>query len=82
MDEAVKILIIIVSSALTLLLIVGIIAGIIVVRLLKDVKSLVNKAAHVIESTEAVGDFLRHAKGPWLILKIIKGLVNNAKKEG
>jgi hypothetical protein len=81
MNEAFKILVIIVSSVLSLFLIVCIAAVVTVTRLLKDVRRLVQKAEKLVESTEAVGEALRHAKGPLFLFKLIQGIVGATKKE-
>ncbi|HUC87942.1 MAG TPA: hypothetical protein VMR95_02240 [Candidatus Binatia bacterium] len=81
MNEAFKILVIIVSSVLSLFLIVCIVAVITITRLLKDVRLLVQKAEKLVESTEAVGEALRHVKGPLFLFKLIQGIVGATKKE-
>jgi hypothetical protein len=80
MDETLKILIIIVSSALSLFLIVCIVIGIISVRILRDVRRLTRKAEKVIDSAESVGEIFRQATGPLSIIKILRNIVKAAKK--
>jgi uncharacterized protein (UPF0335 family) len=80
MDEALKILIIIVSSALSLFLIVCIVIGVISVRILRDVRRITRKAEKVIDSAESVSEIFRQATGPLAIIKILRNIVKAAKK--
>lgn len=80
MDETLKILIIIVSSALSLFLIVGIVVGIVIYRILQDVRRITQKAERVIDSAESVGEIFRQATGPFFIVKLLRNIVKSAKK--
>jgi uncharacterized protein (UPF0335 family) len=80
MDEALKILILIVSSALSLFLIVCIVIGVISVRILRDVRRITRKAEKVIDSAESVSEIFRQATGPLAIIKILRNIVKAAKK--
>jgi hypothetical protein len=80
MDEAFKLLVIIVSSVLSILVIVGIIAGIIVIRLLRDVRRITAKAEKVIASAESVGEVFRKVSGPVAISNVIRNIIKATKK--
>ena len=80
MDEAFKVLVIIVSSVLSVFLLVGIIAGIFVVKVLRDIRRITAKAERVIESAESVGDVFRHVSGPLGILKVLRSIMKATKK--
>jgi hypothetical protein len=78
-NDAASILVIIISVLLGLMLLVSIIAGVMVVRLLKTVKRVVAKAEEVMDSAEAVADAFKNVKGPLGALKLVKNLAELAK---
>ncbi len=77
MDFAFKLLVIIVSSALTLFLIVGIIAVIRLIGVLSSLKRITQKAEKIADSAEAVGDFFRKSAGPVALGKFITNIAES-----
>lgn len=64
MDTASQILLIIVSSVLTIFLIVGIVLLVAVIRLIKGVRRVADKAESLVTSAEAATEMLRKTAGP------------------
>ena len=80
MEHAQSILVIIVSSLLSLALLLGIVILVMVIRLVKTVRRVVEKAEHVIQSAEAATDVLKNAGGPLAVLKIVRNIMKMADK--
>jgi hypothetical protein len=74
MDKAAEVLVIIVSGALSIFLLVGIIAGIKVVQLISSLKRIANKAESIADSAEVVGDFFRKSAGPVAFTRFIANI--------
>jgi hypothetical protein len=80
MDEATEILVIITSSVLILFLLLGILAAIQFLLLLKKVKKLVQKAENVTVTVEVIGDTFRKASTTVGIGSIISNIANSFSK--
>ncbi|HEY5667929.1 MAG TPA: hypothetical protein VIR03_02065 [Candidatus Saccharimonadales bacterium] len=76
-----EILVIILAAALALFLLLAIAAAVLIIRLLRTLKQIVDRAEHVVESAEAVGEFFSKAAGPVGILRIIQALVDHKRKK-
>lgn len=50
-----------------------------VVRLIKTIRTIVEKAERVVESAEAVGDVFKRAAGPMSILRFIQGVMDHKR---
>lgn len=77
MDTAFKLLVVIVSSVLALFLLLAIVALIKVIMLIHRIKRLADKAEHLADSAEAVGDFFKKNSSP---LTILANIVESARK--
>jgi hypothetical protein len=78
-NDAASVLVIIISVLLGLMLIISIVAGVMVLRLLRVVKRVVAKAEEVVDSAEAVADAFKHVKGPLGTFKLVKNLMEMAQ---
>lgn len=84
MDTSTHILVIILSIFLALFLLLGIIIAIQVIRLLKAINGIVQKAESIVETAESVGRVFRNASGPLaaarLLANIVEGVSNHNKR--
>ncbi len=80
MNTAESILVIITSSFLVLFLVVAVVAGVMLIKLLKSIKHVVVKAEEVIDSAEAVADSFKNVGGPLAALKLLKNIVELVNK--
>lgn len=71
---------IIVSSALTVFLLVLILALVYVLKVLKQVKRITERAENVAGSVEAAATTFERAASPLALLKLIGGIVEGAAK--
>lgn len=74
MDNAEKILVIILASALAVFLVIGIIALIKFVQILDHIKTITQKAEHIAEQAEAVGAFFQKTAGPIALGKLLSNI--------
>ncbi len=74
MDQAVRVLIIILASVLTLFLLLAIIAIIKLIQVLQSLKRIVAQAEKIADSAEAVGEFFKRSKGPLALGKFIANI--------
>lgn len=74
MDTAFKVLVIIVSAALSLFLLGAIIATIKIIQLIKSLKRISEKAEKIVDSAEAVGEFFHRSAGPVALGKFIANI--------
>jgi hypothetical protein len=79
MQHAESILVIIVSSLLSLVLIAAVVAIIIVVRLVSQLRKVVNKAEQAIDSAEAAASVIKNVGGPLSVLKILDNVISTVK---
>ena len=83
MQHAEEILVIIVSVALTLFLLAGIIMLVLLARLLATVRHVVEQAEHLVESAGQAAEVLRNISGPLAVFKVIRNIlkaVENTRK--
>ncbi len=80
MNTAESILVIITSSFLVLFLIVAIVATVAVIKLIKRVRIIIDKAEDVIDSAEQVADAVKNVGGPLAIFKLVKNIVELVNK--
>jgi hypothetical protein len=59
-----QILVVILSTALAVFLILGIYLLVLTIKVVKSVKRVTDKAEHLADKAEAVGEFFHHAAGP------------------
>lgn len=74
-----QILLTILSGALALFLIVGIVASVKVVQILDHIKKLTEKAEAIADKAEAVSEFFQASAGPAGIAKLISNIVSSVK---
>jgi type II secretory pathway pseudopilin PulG len=85
MEQAETILVIITSSLLSLLLIVGIVLAVAIYKLVKSIRRIADRAEDIVDSAEAVTEAFRNVSGPLSVLKTVQNiisLVNDHKKPG
>jgi uncharacterized protein YpmB len=82
METASWILLIVVSSALTIFLIVAIVAGVYFVKILKQVKRITEQAESVVDSVESAAHTFEKAASPLAVLKLVGNIVEQATKFG
>jgi hypothetical protein len=80
MDTAAETLLIVVSAALTIFLIVLIVAISYFIGILKQVKRLTAQAESAVDSLESAANTLKNTASPLAVLKLIGNIVNQASK--
>lgn len=80
MDTSFDILVIILSVFLAIFLVLAIIIAVLVLKLVKHIKLVTEKAEHIIENVEHVGDTFRNAAGPLALFRIVSNIVNIVSK--
>jgi len=71
MDTAERVLVIFLSAALAIFLVLAITALIFVIQIARKVKRITERAEHLAQQAESVGEFLRQAAGPLAIGRIM-----------
>jgi hypothetical protein len=74
-----QIILIILASALAIFLILSVAIAVMVIRLVKTIRVIADKAERVVESAEAVGDVFKKAAGPMGILRFIQGVMEHKR---
>jgi hypothetical protein len=85
MEQAETILVIITSSLLALLLLIGIVLAVMIIKLVKSIRHIAIKAEGFIDSAEAVTDAFKNVSGPLAMVKMVQNIVsmvNDHKKSG
>jgi hypothetical protein len=80
METASWVLLIVVSSALTLFLIVLIVAMVYLIGVLKQVKRITTQAESAVDSIEAAAASVQRAASPLAVLKLVGNIVSQASK--
>jgi ABC-type multidrug transport system fused ATPase/permease subunit len=80
METASLVLLIVVSSALTVFLIVLIVAGVYFINVLKQVKKITAQAESAVDSIEAAAAAVQRSTSPLAVLKLIGNIVSQASK--
>jgi hypothetical protein len=80
METASLVLLIVVSSALTIFLIVMIVAVSYFIGILKQVKRIAIQAESAVDSIESAAATFQRSASPLAVLKIIGNIVNQASK--
>lgn len=79
MNTSEHILVIVLAAALALFLLLAIIISVQIVRLLRMVQHIAQKAEAVIESAESVGTVFKNAAGPMALVRVIRNMVHMAQ---
>lgn len=80
MDTAANILVIVLSVFLAIFLILGIIVAIEVIRLVRVIHRVADRAETVMESAETVGSIFKNVSGPLALFKVARNIVKAVKK--
>jgi ABC-type multidrug transport system fused ATPase/permease subunit len=80
METASLVLLIVVSSALTVFLIVSIVAISYFIGVLKQVKRIATQAESAVDSIESAAATFQRSASPLAVLKLIGNIVNQASK--
>jgi ABC-type multidrug transport system fused ATPase/permease subunit len=80
METASLVLLIVVSSALTIFLIVLIIALVYFIGVLKQVKRITTQAENAVDSLESAAATIQRTASPLAVLKLIGNIVGQASK--
>ena len=82
MTGAEQFLVIVLSIFLTVSLLLSIIFLVIAIKVIRAVRRLTERAEHLANRAEAVGEFFTHAAGPIAIGRLLSTLVENVFKQG
>jgi hypothetical protein len=89
METSQDILVIILATVLAVLLVLSIVVAVLVIKLLGAVKRITDKAEHVIDTAEHVGEVFSNATGSLALFKIVRNVADmvakhssNTKKKG
>lgn len=77
MDTSTHILVIILSAALALFLVLAIVIAIQIIRLIRTVNHIVQRAETVIETAESVGRVFRNVSGPLTAAHVVQNIIEN-----
>lgn len=81
MEQAFNILVIMLSTLLAIFLIISIITAVIIYRLVKSVKQIVDKGEHLVSSAEEISEvFRRNATAAGLIQLLVRQVAKAANK--
>lgn len=81
LNTGIEVLVVIISVVLGLFLIVSIVATLYIIKVLKAIKHLTDKAEQVAEKAENVTDFFKEARGPLSLLRVIKNVADMAQSK-
>lgn len=80
MNSAESILVIIVSVTLTLFLVAGIIALVLIIKVLRALKRVIDQAERVVERAGDAAEVLRNTSGPLALFKVIRNIVRTVER--
>jgi uncharacterized protein YoxC len=76
LSTAQQVLVIILSSALAIVLLLTIVIGVMVIKLLRSARRVVEKAERAVHSAEAVGEVIKNIAGPATAMRAAKFVFN------
>jgi hypothetical protein len=79
-STAEEILVIILSTALAVFLILGIMALVALNRILKSIRRITDKAERIADNAEQISEFFQKTAGPAAIAKLLSNIVSSIKK--
>ena len=82
MDTAMQVLVIIVSATLTLFLILAAVTLIAILRLIKSIRRVTDKAEQLVDKAEMVGEIFGKAAGPVAVGRLITNVADHVFKYG
>ncbi|HEU4914511.1 MAG TPA: hypothetical protein VFT16_03870 [Candidatus Saccharimonadales bacterium] len=74
-----QIILVILASALAIFLILAVAIAVMILRLLKTIRMIADKAEKVIETAESVGEVFKKAAAPAGVFHFIQGIVDAAR---
>jgi hypothetical protein len=80
MESTERVLVIILAAALAVFLVLGIIALVKIIQILKDIKRISEKAVSLADKAETIGEFLRQSATPLSIMKLMANFFKNRNK--
>lgn len=81
LSTAQQILVIFLSTTLAILLVLSIVIAAMIIRLLKTLRLMVDKAERLVESAEAVGAVIKNAAGPLGLFRLLHGIIDMARSK-
>ncbi len=75
-----SILVIILSIFLAIFLILSIAIAIMVIKMLKHIRNIINKAESIADKAEAVSSFFQNSSGPVALGKLISNIFNASRE--
>lgn len=85
MEDAATILVIITSSLLAIILVLGIVLAVFLIKLVKSIRQIVARGEEFIDSAEAAAETIKSVSGPLSMIKLVHNIismVNDHKKSG
>jgi predicted PurR-regulated permease PerM len=73
-----QILVYILSTFLAIFLVLAIIVLVLVIKLMQQIRELANRAEHLADNAEKVGEFFANAGGPLALMKVVANIVKHA----
>ncbi len=73
--DAFEILVIILSTILAICLLLAVISGVIIIKILSEVRKIIARAEDVLDNVEAVGQFLKKTAAPMAITKVVANII-------
>lgn len=80
METSQDILVIILSATLATLLALAIVIAILIIKLLQGIKRITDKAEHVVETAEHVGEAFSNASGSLALFKLVRNVADMVSK--
>ena len=80
MDSDTQTLVIITSSVLVVFLIIGIVALVYFIKLVKQLRRVTEHAENVVDSVEAAASTVQRAATPMAFLKVISNIIDGASR--
>ena len=77
MDTTAEVLVIILSIVLSLFLVIAIVALVLFIKILKEIKHIVQKASSIADKAETVGEFFQKTAGPAALAKLVSNIVHS-----
>ena len=77
--DAFQLLVIILAAALGVLIIISVICIALLIKLLKQIRRITDKADHVIDNVQSVGDIFKKTAAPLAIGRAVTGFLSSVK---
>ena len=74
-----QIILVILASTLAIFLIVGIVIGVLIIKVMKHIRRITEKAEAIADKADSVTTFFQQSAGPAAIAKLISNIVHNMK---